>query len=142
MFTEEVKDRLIHRVKDNPFCKVMHMDVTDVSEGHLTMCVKISEECHTNIYGYVHGGVFSGLADTACGVCCFTTGEKVITLDMNLNYIKNVRAGTTVYCRAEVLQHGNQIMRTHCTITDEDGILLVDGNLSFYIVGKEELANG
>lgn len=137
--TEEVKQQLIHRVKDNPFCQVMQMDVVEVDKGKLVMQVKISEKCHTNIYGYVHGGVFSGLADTACGVCCFTDGAKVITLDMNLSYIKNVRAGATVICRAEILQHGNKIMRTHCVITDENNVLLVDGALSFYIIGKEEI---
>jgi len=136
---EVIKERIKHRVNDNAFCKVMHMDVIEIDRGKLVMRVKISEDCHTNIYGYVHGGVFSGLADTACGVCCFTDGAKVITLDMNLNYIKNVRAGATVYCRAEILQHGNRIMRTHCVITDEAGILLVDGNLSFYIIGEEEV---
>lgn len=137
--TEEVKDLLTHRVKDNPFCKVMRMEVTHVEEGKLTMMVDICEDCHTNIYGYVHGGVFSGMADTACGVCCFTTGVRVITLDMNLNYIKNVRAGTRVFCYAEILQKGNKIMRTHCRIEDAGGTLLVDGNLSFYIIGKEDV---
>ncbi|MCQ2361922.1 MAG: PaaI family thioesterase [Acidaminococcaceae bacterium] len=140
--TQEVIDRLIHRVEDNPFCQVMNMKVTEVSRGHLAMSVKISEKCHTNIYGYVHGGVFSGLADTACGVCCFTDGAKVVTLDMNLSYIKNVKAGATVYCYAEILQHGNNVMRTHCKIVDETNELLVDGTLSFYIIGKEDIGNG
>lgn len=140
--TEEVKQKLIHRVTDNPFCRAMNMEVVEVEQGKLVMRVKISEKCHTNIYGYVHGGVFSGLADTACGVCCFTDGAQVITLDMNLSYIKNVKAGVVVYCRAEILQHGNKIMRTHCVITDEQGELLVDGALSFYIIGKEEIGNG
>jgi len=135
--TSEVKARLLHRVKDNAFCKVMKMEVTELEEGKLTMMVDIREDCHTNIYGYVHGGVFSGMADTACGVCCFTVGVQVITLDMNLSYIKNVRAGTRVFCHAEILQKGNRIMRTHCRIVDSQDTLLVDGTLSFYIVGKE-----
>lgn len=137
--TDEVKERIKHRVLDNAFCQAMQMEVVEIECGKLVMRVKISDKCHTNIYGYVHGGVFSGLADTACGVCCFTDGVKVITLDMNLSYIKNVKAGAVVYCRAEILQHGNKIMRTHCIITDDKGNLLVDGALSFYIIDKEDI---
>ena len=126
------------RVLENPFCQVMKMDVEEVSRGHLVVSMPIEEPVHTNIFGYVHGGAYSGLADTAAGVCCFTEGEQVITVDASYSFIRNVHAGAKVYATAEVLQHGHKLMRTHCAIRDERGHLLMDGVLCFMIVGHVE----
>lgn len=79
---------------------------------------------HDNSAGVVHGGALFTLADTGMGAALIPeleAGERCATIEVKINYLKPVKAGTVV-CRTELLHRGR-------TIAYLDSSLYVDGQL-------------
>jgi acyl-CoA thioesterase len=92
-------------------------------------------EKHSNIYGTVHGGTLASFSDIAMGTSCLTLGRKVVTIDMNISYIKSAPAGSTLTAIGEVISNGNTIMRVAGEIFDEHHQLLVRSQASYFVTG-------
>jgi acyl-CoA thioesterase len=56
----------------------------------------------------VHGGLIFGLADTAMGALCYSTGKKAVTIDSNINYLKPCK-GKIIKCVATPIKVGKTI---------------------------------
>ncbi len=112
-------------------------ELTLVEEGHVTLTMVVLPE-HSNIAGFVHGGVFAGLADVAMALTCLSVHKQVVTTDMNISYIRNVVVGDTVTVQGYLLQAGRQLMRTRCEIYSGD-TLLVSATGTFFITGAVAL---
>lgn len=61
-----------------------------MSEGKAIYKTKIIDK-HFNLYGYVHGGTLASIADAVMGISCVTLGKRIVTIDMSISYIKNVK---------------------------------------------------
>lgn len=69
------------------------------------------------------------------GTSCITLGKRVVTIDMNVSYIKSAPKGSTLSAIGQVISHGKTIMRTVGEIFDEQGQLLVRSQASYYVTG-------
>jgi acyl-CoA thioesterase len=81
---------------------------------------------------YAHGGVYYAVADTACGSAVISHGQMVVTVSGSYNYFRSAKEGDTIICEAREVKHGKTICVSECTITDQNGILLGNGNFTFY----------
>ena len=62
----------------NPFCKLLGLEVTSVSEGHVQGRIPFDSRFQ-NMYGDYHGGALYAAADTFCGLAAITYGSYVTT---------------------------------------------------------------
>ena len=117
----------------NPFLELLGVTVTSYSRGRVRLDMDIRHE-HSNVHHIAHGGVTMTLADTAMGVACFTCDKGVVTLDMNLSFIKAVPEGQHVYAVGQVVHDGKRTMVCDGYVYDEDGELCLKVVGTFFIV--------
>lgn len=111
----------------------LDLQIDELSEGKAVYHMKI-KDLHSNIYGLIHGGTLASAADIAMGVSCLTLGKRVVTLDMNISYVKNAPTGSTITAVGEVISDGRTIMRAVGEIYHEQQ-LLVRSQASYFITG-------
>lgn len=119
---------------ENPFVNLLQMEITEMSEGNITLNMPIVNK-HANLYKATHGGAIASLADTAMGLACATTGKKVVTLDMNLNYIRNVPIGDSLTAVANLIHNGGRTMVSETNIYNNENKLVVAARATFFVTG-------
>ncbi len=110
------------------------LEVSALEEGKIVYTSKIVDR-HCNMYGFIHGGTLASVSDIAMGVACITLGKRVVTIDMNISYIKNAPAGSTITAIGQVVSNGRTIMRATGEIYC-DGQLLVRSQASYFVTGE------
>lgn len=109
-------------------------EVVSLAEGR-SVCRMKTDAGHANIYGTVHGGTLAALSDFAMGVACVSTGRRVVTIDMNISYIKGAPSGGALKAEGEVISSGKRIMRAEGKIYSGRQ-LLVRTQASYYVTGE------
>lgn len=108
-----------------------------VENGKITLSMEITDNL-INGYFIAHGGALASLIDTCIGLTCFAYGKKVVTIDMNINYIKGVPITKTAYATSNILHLGNQTIIGEALVTNENGEIYAKGTASFFIVGDNK----
>ena len=130
---DAVKKHILTFYEDNPFVQHLGMDVMHIEDG----CVKIGlsvEHAYTNFYKIAHGGVLMSLADTAMVAACLSCNKKVVTLDFNMNMIKAVPEGRTLYAMAKIIHNGARTMVASCDLFDGNDQLCATGRGTFFVM--------
>lgn len=124
----------------NPYVKLLDMHIESMEEGEAVLLMPVTSGKHTNLYGVAHGGAVASLADTAMGVACATCGNRVVTIDMNINFIKSALSEAEVRAAAKVIHCGRQTMVVECEIKAIDGSLLAKARGTFCVIGHFDVA--
>jgi acyl-CoA thioesterase len=111
----------------------LELEVVELEEGKIVIRTKVIDK-HCNLYGFVHGGTLASISDVAMGVSCATLGKRVVTIDMNISYIKNVPVGSTLTAVGQVISNGKTIMRATGEIFNGEQ-LLVRSQASYFVTG-------
>ena len=122
----------------NPYVRFLDMKIVHLEYGCAELTMPVESDKHTNLYNMAHGGALASLADTSMGVACATTGKKVVTLEMNMNFIKGATPQKALRGLAKVVHNGKTTMVAEVDITDEVGDLILKARATFFIVGKFE----
>lgn len=130
---EEKLEILNSRCERTGWRKLCGIKVAKLEGGKLTLSMLITEEL-SNVHGIAHGGALSGLLDTVMGLSCMLKGKKVVTMNLNLNFIKGPKIGTTVYATADISHIGRTSIITDAECFDEKGTLYAKANGTFYIL--------
>lgn len=131
-----LKEKLHNLYKRNPFVGLLGIKVEEVKAGEATLSMPIIQEIHGNLFGMAHGGATASLADTAMGLACVSLGKRVVTLDMNINYIYGAAAGETMTAVAKVLHNGQHTVVVEAEHRDAAGKLLAIARGTFYVIGQ------
>lgn len=115
------------------FEKFLNLNILEIKKGKASYSITI-QDMQTNFYSYTHGGVLASVCDIAMGVSCTSYGKQVVTLDMNISYIKNVPAGSTIIAKGKVISAGKTIMRATAEIYHNEQ-LLVKSQASYFVMG-------
>ncbi len=79
--------------KISPFAKLVGLIFPEAGD---TQCTLTIDEKVLNVYGTVHGGVISTLADVSMGYALFDhlrEDERLATVEMKINYMAAVSSG-------------------------------------------------
>ena len=104
------------------------MKLLDLKFGESFMEVELNRN-HLQGYGYVHGGVYSALIDSAGFFAVYTEIEvdnSAATIEMKLNYLSSIKSGKLI-AHGKCLNLGKTIGLATTTIKNETGTLLAYG---------------
>ncbi|KKZ61975.1 hypothetical protein EMCG_03532 [[Emmonsia] crescens] len=108
-------------------------------------------EFWANLNGVMHGGAYGVIFDmcTAISMCPlsregyweFLAG---VTRSLNISYLKAVPIGTTIYIRANVIQHGRTMALIAATMESQDGkvIYATAEHHKVHVPARPEYARG
>ena len=125
----------------NSYVKLLDMTIEKLDEGYAEISMPIMASKHTNLYHVAHGGALASLADTIMGVACATTGKKVVTLEMNINFIKSAVPQLAIRGIGKIIHNGKSTMVAEGQIIDEQGNLLAAARGTFFVTGIFEEMN-
>ena len=126
--------------RHNSFVQLLRIKLERVEPGLAELTMPIDPTTHTNLYGVSHGGSLASLADTAMGVSCASLGRRVVTLDLNMNFIKAAPADTEVRAIGRVVHNGRQTLVVECDVIGVEERLLVKARGTFFVVGQFDIA--
>lgn len=93
-----------------------------------------------NTYGVAQGGSIYTLADVAIGFSILqnlTEGEKVLTLELKVNFIEKGQ-GSRLVATPIILRQGRTTVVSECAIHDDSGKLVAKALGTFYITGPRK----
>lgn len=111
----------------------MHFKELDIGYASLEMTV---ENRFTNIYGMVHGGVLYTLLDTTSGFAVRTYGERVVTLNGSVNYLRAGKDTKFLRSSAKVVKKGKGTAVVSAEVSDDSGKMLANGSFTFYVLNQ------
>jgi acyl-CoA thioesterase len=136
---EGLKEYFQDTYRDNSYVKLLEMRLVHVEPGTASISMPVNPERHTNLYHVAHGGAMASLADTVMGVACGSVGRRVVTLELNMNFIKAADANTIVTGVGRIIHNGRNTLVAEGEILSADGTLLLKARGTFYVVGQFDL---
>lgn len=133
MNQEEKIALLNSRCEQKGWRKHCGIKVAKLEGDKLTLSMLITEDL-SNVHGIAHGGAISGLLDTVMGLSCIIRGKNVVTMNLNLNFIKGPKTGTVVYATADISHIGRTSIITEAQCFDDKGVLYAKANGTFYVL--------
>lgn len=94
---------------------------------------------HLRAGGIAHGGVLASLLDAAQGMAAAslaTPHQDIVTIQLNLNFIRPARENELLSARAEVLHHGRRTAVTRAEILTEAGMLVATSSATLMYVPR------
>ena len=82
-------------VNGSGYFKNQNMKIVDLKYGESFVEIELNRK-HLQGYGYVHGGVYSALIDSAGFFAVYTRVEgddSAATIEMKVNYLSSVKSG-------------------------------------------------
>lgn len=123
------------RMNRAPYFQLLGMKVVKLAEGYARLIVPV-EERMKSMFGGLHGGVLSSLADSAVAMALFTMikpDEKPVTVELNINYLRPVQ-GDQAIAEARIVNRGRTIAVGDVDITDISGRLIAKSRATYMVV--------
>jgi len=122
----------------------MGIETLDVGDGACTSRIALADH-HFNYNNVVHGGVISGLIDSAAGLAVRSIREPEeiarrphATSDIHVSYL-GPAMGTELVAKARVLKAGRTALFTEVEVFDDRKRLVARGSVTFVIAASRPL---
>jgi len=123
------------RMNQAPYFQLLGMEVVELAEGYARLIVPANDSMNS-ILGGLHGGVLSSLSDSAVAMALFTMigpGEKPVTVELNINYLKPAR-DSRITAEARIVSRGRTIAVGDVDITDGPDRLIARSRATYMII--------
>ncbi len=120
----------------NAFMNALGIKIAEIGDGKVVLEMPIDFMLHTNHWLGVHGGALAALADAATGILCASVGKVAQTVNMNIDYISNMRCTGTAILRGRVKHLGQSTIVLNSEINDDTGKLLCSISNIMFISGE------
>ncbi len=128
---ENANHSLVERIfHDAQFISYLGIELTSCGKGWCETRMKAAPPLRQQ-HGYVHAGALTTIVDHTCGGAAATTvpeGHEVITVENKVSFLRPA-SGSEVFCRAEVLRSGKNLVFVEAEVT-------VEGEAARLIVAK------
>jgi uncharacterized protein (TIGR00369 family) len=136
--SDDLTTELRSRLERSSFHTWAGMEVVSATRGAVTVAMEL-EERHANLQGFVHGGMMSILADTACGLSirsAIEPGRLHVTADLDIHFLAPAMPGR-VFGRGIAVKVGRSLAFAEASIEDGEGRLLAKAQSRFSVRGTE-----
>ena len=126
----------------NPFVGHLSIKIKDIGVGFSVLEVDV-ENKHRNLYGYIHGGVYASLIDTATFWAAYGEIDEdagMVTLELKVNYLSAIEAGK-ILVNGKSIKVGRTIALAEATITDLEGKTLAHGTSTLLLTPGRQTIN-
>ena len=120
----EVKERLLDRVKTNPYVNHLGVQFTTVEDGIVEARMPLHDE-QRQYSGVIHGGVLAALADTIAGFAAYTMtplDKDVLTAELKVSFLR-AAWGKELIARGTVIKPGQHVHFSECEIYCDDKLV-------------------
>ncbi len=119
---------------------LLGVDFIEYDAGKCVVELVVTKE-HLNIGGTVHGGVINGLLDITLSAAVTSAmldkAEKVVTLQMNVNFLRAGKLGDKLITTAEIVKMGSTIIYVEGEIKSaEDNKLIAKASGDWFVKNK------
>jgi uncharacterized protein (TIGR00369 family) len=126
-----------------PFHKHIGLTLDEIDSGYAKARIKFRPELVGDVrIKAIHGGVISAAMDALGGLAGITTlnsiDEKIVTVDMRVDYIRSAR-NTDLIIEARIVRSGSKIITTNMqAFAAEKNILVAEGRGVYHVSRKKE----
>jgi uncharacterized protein (TIGR00369 family) len=131
---QKIKDHYLTMIDKKNFDHFINPDIIRLEDG-LTEVRWLPQPEHLNRFGAIHGGALAGLIDSVAAIASLTKLKRIVTIEMNISYIKAATISNKILAKGVVIQAGKSLIRTTVELFNEDNQLITRGNLTFFIMG-------
>ena len=132
---QKIKEQYLTMIDKKNFDHFINPDILRLDDG-LAEVRWLPQPEHLNRFGAIHGGALAGLIDTVASIASLTKLKRIVTIELNVSYIKAATISTKVLAKGVVIQAGKSLIRTTVELFNEDNQLITRGNLTFFILGE------
>jgi acyl-CoA thioesterase len=120
---KEVLESITRRVKDEPFARLLGLEIKDISPGHSIVEMVFRPEME-NIHSMAHGGAIFALIDEAFETASNSHGTVALALNMNITYISSPPVGSLLRAEANEVSLTRRTASYLINVTDAQGNLV------------------
>jgi uncharacterized protein (TIGR00369 family) len=135
---EKLKARYLTMIEEENFDHFIHPQLIELKDGEAEVHWQ-PKPIHLNRFGSVHGGTFAGLIDTVAAITALTKLKRIVTIELNVSYIKAANISTKIIAKGKVIHAGKSLLRVVVDLYNEEQQLLTKGNLTFFVLGDLSL---
>lgn len=132
---EKLKTLYLTMIREKNFDHFIDPQLISLTDGEAEVHWQAKDD-HLNRFGSVHGGALAGLIDTVGAIAALTQKKRMVTIEMNVSYIKAANINTKVIAKGKVIQSGKSLVRTVVELYNDQHQLLTRGQLTFFVLGE------
>jgi uncharacterized protein (TIGR00369 family) len=132
---QKIKDQYLAMIDQKNFDHFINPNIIKLEDG-LAEVRWLPQPEHLNRFGAIHGGALAGLIDSVASITSLTKLKRIVTIEMNISYIKAATISNKILAKGVVIQAGKSLIRTTVELFNEDNQLITRGNLTFFILGE------
>jgi uncharacterized protein (TIGR00369 family) len=132
---QKIKEHYLTMIDHQNFDHFINPNIINLEDG-LAEVSWLPKPEHLNRFGAIHGGALAGLIDTVAAIASLTKLKRIVTIEMNISYIKAASISNKIFAKGLVIQSGKSLIRTTVELFNEDNQLITRGNLTFFILGE------
>ncbi len=99
-----------HMMANDAFSRWLGIDVLDAQPGYCRLQMRVSSSM-SNGFKVAHGGIAYSLADSALAFAANAHGEKAMSIDCSMSYLKAINEGDTIEAIAEEQHRSKRLGR-------------------------------
>lgn len=132
--------RMAKVIEMTPFMRHLGMEFVEGAEGYARIKLRYQDE-NSTFAKALHGGAIASLIDTTGAMAAWTTAEIATpkyfgsTVGVTVNYLSGA-IGEDIFADGRILKRGKEIIYTDVRVTNAEGKLLAQGNVTYRIVEK------
>jgi uncharacterized protein (TIGR00369 family) len=118
------------------FLNLLDIHIAKLEAGRVVFEMTVDDR-HLRTLGIAHGGVTATLIDSALGFAAGTTappGFHVVTVQLNLNYVRPAWKGEKLIATGEVVHAGKQTAVSRGEVRSAEGALIGVGQGTFMYI--------
>lgn len=121
---EDKKRLYFEKVREEPFARLLNIQLKDVDEGY-ALCEMLYTEEMDNIHGIAHGGAIFSLIDEAFEISSNSYENVAVALNMNVTYIRPPKKNTILRAESREVHRTKRTASYFITVRDDEHLLAV-----------------
>ena len=128
---KRVAREIWQHIAQDKFAESLGIELLDLREGYAKCAMVVSDKM-VNSHNLAHGAAIFTIADFAFAAACNSYGQTALALEVKINFIQAIGAGTKLIAEAQEEALSARIGLYHLTVKDASGALVAVAQATAY----------